>query len=133
MRVARAWLQKWGAILGMIACSCAWGGHWVIPQAMAWGKMLVTYTAESSLGKAVVDTFSGRRPCKICHEIKSARRSDPVPAQAIQDLGKSDPGMFQEATDSLDPELTRVRVGHSLIRESWKSTFIKPEVPPPRG
>jgi len=35
--------------------------------------MLVSYAQESSLGKAVRDTFSGAKPCPMCRAIEASR------------------------------------------------------------
>ena len=39
--------------------------------------MLVSYTQESSFSNAVVDTFSGEKPCCLCKKIAESKKSDP--------------------------------------------------------
>lgn len=62
-------IRRFGALLSVIAAWGMMGGHWVLPQAYAWGKMLVEYRRGTTIYKAAVDTFSGRRPCKMCLDI----------------------------------------------------------------
>ena len=45
-------------------------------QLYAWANMLVTYSQETSISEAVVDTFSGEKPCHLCEKISEAKSSD---------------------------------------------------------
>lgn len=52
-------------------------------QAVAWLSMLVTYSVETGLPRAVVDTFSGAKPCPMCRVIEKTdfggeRHDDPL-------------------------------------------------------
>lgn len=53
------------------------GGPYAVVQIYAWANMLVTYSQETSVGQAVVDTFSGEKPCCLCKKIAAAKKSDP--------------------------------------------------------
>ena len=46
----------------------------VVLQLTAWSYMLVRYTQESSIPEAVADTFSGQRPCELCHIIETVEQ-----------------------------------------------------------
>lgn len=39
--------------------------------------MLVTYSQETSVSEAVVDTFSGEKPCHLCEKITEAKEAEP--------------------------------------------------------
>jgi hypothetical protein len=47
-----------------------------VVQLYAWANMLVTYSQETSISEAVVDTFSGEKPCHLCEKISEAKSSD---------------------------------------------------------
>lgn len=51
------------------------GGPHSLLQVYAWSNMLVSYSQESSLSQAVVDTFSGEKPCKLCKHISASKSS----------------------------------------------------------
>ncbi len=60
-------------------------------QLYAWANMLVTYSQETSISEAVVDTFSGEKPCHLCKKISEAKSSNsekesPKPVQLSQKL-----------------------------------------------
>lgn len=52
------------------------GLHWTVLQSVAWMTMLVSYSAESSLGDAVVKTFDGQHPCKLCIAVDEGRKTE---------------------------------------------------------
>lgn len=52
------------------------GGPYALVQAYAWANMIVGYTKESGLSRAVADTFSGERPCCLCKRIAAAKAVD---------------------------------------------------------
>lgn len=49
------------------------GAQWTLLQAVAWTRMLVTYSHDHSWSEAVQMTFDGRHPCDLCHFIRAAR------------------------------------------------------------
>jgi hypothetical protein len=67
------------------------GGPYSVVQLYAWANMLVTYSQETSISEAVVDTFSGEKPCHLCEKISEVKSSDssnqnPEPVQLSQKL-----------------------------------------------
>jgi hypothetical protein len=52
------------------------GLHWTVLQSVAWVGMLVNYTVDSSFGEAVVKTFDGKHPCKLCVAVAEGRESE---------------------------------------------------------
>jgi hypothetical protein len=53
------------------------GGPYAVVQLYAWANMLVTYSQETTISEAVVDTFSGEKPCHLCEKISEAKSSEP--------------------------------------------------------
>jgi hypothetical protein len=58
-----------------LCCLQLGGGPLGLMQLYAWGSMLVDYSQESGLAKAVRETFSGEKPCHLCHKIDAARKN----------------------------------------------------------
>jgi len=63
--------------------------------------MIASYSQESSLSKAVTDTFSGEKPCSLCKKI-----------QALESRGKK---------DSEPPATVTVKLYHDLFPPSSAS------------
>ena len=49
------------------------GGHWVILQTVAWTKMVMDYSRQTSVQQALRETFDGEHPCDMCKKISRAR------------------------------------------------------------
>ena len=52
------------------------GGHWAVLQTVAWTGMAIEYSRDSSLAAALVKTFSGRAPCKMCQAIEVGKEKE---------------------------------------------------------
>lgn len=50
------------------------GGEWTLFQAIAYGKMIYSYSSESTLQSALEKTFSGKYPCSLCKKISMERK-----------------------------------------------------------
>lgn len=69
------------------------GGHWVVLQSVAWGKMLVNYSQEAGLIRGAEKTFSGEYPCSMCHQVRKEvqkENSDPIQSHLIKLLKQSE-------------------------------------------
>ena len=60
----------------MLALASSIGLHWAFLQSVAWVGMIANYSRTSTLGEAVVKTFDGQHPCKLCKKIASGARSE---------------------------------------------------------
>jgi len=49
------------------------GGHWFILQSVAWAKMVMDYSRQTSVQQALSETFDGEHPCDLCKKISRAR------------------------------------------------------------
>lgn len=67
----------------------AGGGHWMVLQTIAWGKMLVDYSKNASLATAISDTFDGEHPCPMCKKIATGKQQEKRENQNAPDSGKS--------------------------------------------
>ncbi|MCX7915954.1 MAG: hypothetical protein N3A53_06585 [Verrucomicrobiae bacterium] len=70
IRVARTVLL-WELVLLLLT-----GGPWAMLQAIAWGKMLFDYSRSSDVAQAIIKTFNGRNPCRMCKSIAEARSQE---------------------------------------------------------
>ena len=57
------------------------GLHWPILQSLAWMNMLVTYAQEEGIEVAVVKTFDGKNPCKLCHFVAEGQETEKKSSQ----------------------------------------------------
>jgi hypothetical protein len=69
MRYIAHWL-----LIGTIFLS--FGGGLAVLQTFAWGKMLVGYSATSSLQEAVKKTFDGEHPCSLCKVVNENKKEE---------------------------------------------------------
>ena len=52
------------------------GGHWAVLQTVAWTGMVIEYSKDSPLATALIKTFSGKAPCKMCHTIEAGKEQE---------------------------------------------------------
>lgn len=60
------------------------GGHWALLQSLAWSRMLVDYSRDSSLSSAIAKTFDGQHPCPMCKEVEKGRAEDEKQAPPVK-------------------------------------------------
>jgi hypothetical protein len=65
-----------GFIACLIAVLAMCGGHWLALQSVAWGRMLLSFSQQDSLGTAIVKTFSGKYPCSLCLKVRHGLHQD---------------------------------------------------------
>jgi hypothetical protein len=61
----------------ILACLQLAGGPYPLIQGYAWATMLASYSQEKGIVRAAQDTFSGEKPCDICHWIAKNRQPNP--------------------------------------------------------
>lgn len=66
-------------VLIVFALVCAIGGHWAILQSVAWVGMVMNYSQSFPLQEALVKTFDGKHPCKICKVVQAGRSAEKKP------------------------------------------------------
>jgi len=77
---------KWIVILALIVSV---GGHWGILQVSAWVGMTVSFCKTTDISTALVKTFNGKNPCKLCKFVKEGQKSERS-ANAKLDVKKID-------------------------------------------
>ena len=63
-------------MLMIAAVLAASGTHWAILQSLAWTTMLVQNLESKSVREAVVETFDGKHPCRLCKAISTGKKSE---------------------------------------------------------
>lgn len=124
--------QKAIATLLIFAFFCSVGGHWLILQGVAWGKMTVSFiqTEKDTISIALQKTFDGKHPCKLCKQIEKHRPISEKQDPKQFEIKQKDPLWIEVADRFLIP-LERTKVLYSYPESSF-SFSIKPPTPPPR-
>ena len=59
------------------------GLHWAVLQTVAWTGMLVRYTRDNGLSRAISMTFDGRHPCALCKVVQKGQAEDQQPDRPL--------------------------------------------------
>ncbi|MEO8614140.1 MAG: hypothetical protein ABI600_03285 [Luteolibacter sp.] len=74
---ARHILKKYFQLLIVfLGCLQLVGGPYFMMQVYAWAGMLVCYSQDDGIVKAVKETFSGEKPCALCCKITAALKAE---------------------------------------------------------
>ena len=115
-------------ILIALALASTIGLHWAFLQTVAWAGMIVSYAQEAPLSEAVVKTFDGEHPCKLCKQIARGKQSEKKPEYKFE-LGKLEFPYAPVAFIFRAPSAFReVRPGH----DTADLLTHAPPLPPPR-
>ena len=52
------------------------GVQWPLLQSLAWLNMLVTFSASEGVAQAIVKTFDGKHPCKLCKLVREGKEAE---------------------------------------------------------
>jgi len=108
-------------------------GHFGVLQAVAWGKMLWSFTHENgSLLVAAKQTFDGEHPCHMCDSIKEAKGKEQNSPVVVASEKKIE--LFPLVMTDLLPARHWVRFDFPRSMDEWhEARFSKPPVPVPIG
>ena len=108
------------------------GGHWALLQTVAWGGMLVKYSARSGFWVGLQETFDGEHPCPLCLALKKAQaKKAPADQLAITALDNR----LVAAAPAVDRLVHRPRLfllGDALEPPRSARSNEPPPTPPPR-
>ena len=128
----RTAIKRAGLGLALLSLVSLLGGDWFLLQSIAWGRMLVNYSAAYGFQEGVVRTFDGDHPCAMCCAIKKARvREAPTDALTRVTL----PMRLVAVAPATPVEMGLVRPFLYLppdVRGTCLRGREKPPVPPPR-
>ena len=69
-------MRRVSEFLLVATLSCSLGLHWAILQSAAWVGMAVSYSKSAPLKEALVKTFDGEHPCKLCKVVSAGKQSE---------------------------------------------------------
>jgi len=69
-------LSRLPKLLLALALASSIGLHWAFFQTLAWAQMVISYSQNAPLSEALVKTFDGKHPCKLCKNIAESKRTE---------------------------------------------------------
>ena len=126
-------MRQIGKSLLLTCCLWLLTGPLLLLQLGAWGLMLASYSQQSSLEQAIIETFGGDRPCEICKFIQATdTESKPAPEQKANDNSGFKLLPVQTADISTAPAYSRILYRFAAT-EFYPYLYYKVPTPPPRG
>ena len=116
-------------ILIALALAFSVGLHWSVLQVVAWAGMMITYSQDAPLAEAMVKTFDGNHPCKLCKQIAKETRSEKKSEYKIE----SSKTKFANALTSRLYCAPTVLWEFRALDDSADLLTDPPAVPPPRA
>ena len=124
--------RRLGHTLIVLAMFSIAGGHWAVLQTVAWTGMLMEYSRDSSFGEAVVKTFGGHAPCKMCRAIEQGKRNESRLPATVKADKKIDGFLPAESCETGLPPVRRFSYP-SPLDEIALARSMPPAVPVPRA
>ena len=122
-------LMRLGRSLVALAICCSIGGHWIGLQSIAWATMVVNYSQECSIAKAIERTFDGEHPCNLCKHINKGRETEKK-QDSQRSIGKTDLICTIRHVVML-PRI--VNFDYPRLANATRSGFKRALYPPPRA
>jgi hypothetical protein len=121
-------LSRLPKLLLALALASSIGLHWAFFQTLAWAQMVISYSQNASLSEALVKTFDGKHPCKLCKNIAESKRTEKQ-SDSDLDLKKFE---FSFATSAFIFQAPSFLDNPRPINDSVAVLARTPPVPPPR-
>jgi len=113
----------------IFALCCAIGLQWLALQSIAWTAMIVDYSKQDSICRAIAKTLDGAHPCSICHVVNRAST-----AERKADLQQLTPKIDMICASRTIPLFQPfVSVEYTVRDFSLDNVGRSPPVPPPRS
>ncbi len=110
------------------------GAHWLLLQGAAWTSMIVARAPDTSLADALASTFSGKKPCTLCHVVQDGRAQEQKDDTGLPTFKKQDDTKC--AVLASTPLPTPVCTGELHWWDSSAAPVLRtsaPLTPPPRA
>jgi hypothetical protein len=121
-------LSRLPKLLLALALASSIGLHWAFFQTLAWAQMVISYSQNAPLSEALVKTFDGKHPCKLCKNIAESKRAEKQ-SDSDLDLKKFE---FSFAPSAFVFEAPAFLDDPRPINDSAAALAETPPVPPPR-
>lgn len=69
-------LSRFSKVIVVVALALSIGVQWPLIQSIAWLNMLVTFSTQEGIQQAVVKTFDGKHPCKLCKFVDEGKQAE---------------------------------------------------------
>jgi hypothetical protein len=128
-------LRAAGRAACLLAVLATLGGHWVLLQSLAWGRMLIVFAQHGSLHSAISMTFDGRHACTLCVSIEKGRQQEQREDRKGP-LVRSEqaPELMCDLRGTPVPLPPRAAAPAVPVVPRWHPSFIEPPpTPPPRA
>lgn len=103
----------------------------MVLQSVAWTRMLIANSRTDTLPTALVKTFDGKHPCKMCHQIREGREEERHEASLVS--GHHAPRLWLAlSVMSVPPPVARDRALEGSISSPPADFVGIPPDPPPR-
>jgi hypothetical protein len=119
-------------MLAFLAVFQIMGGHWIVLQTYAWGKMAIEYSKTAGFFKGVEKTFDGEHPCDMCKHLQKETQkenSDPVKGELVKLLKQSE--ILPNLLDHLVYRSITFDSDYSSAVFSFRTRTDAPLIPPP--
>jgi hypothetical protein len=121
-------LSRLPKLLLVLALASSIGVHWAFFQTLAWAQMVISYSHDASLTEALVKTFDGKHPCKLCKNIDESKRSEKK-SDSDLDLKKFE---FSFVSSEFIFRAPAFLDEPPLLNDAAAALAQTPPVPPPR-
>ena len=121
-------LKRLPRLLIALALASSIGLHWAFLQVVAWTGMVISYSQGAPLSAALVKTFDGKHPCKLCKNIAESKRAEKQ-SDTDLDLKKFE---FSFAPSAFIFQAPAFLDNPRPINDSAAVLAQTPPVPPPR-
>jgi hypothetical protein len=111
-----------------LALASSIGMHWAFFQSLAWAQMVISYSQNAPLSEALVKTFDGKHPCKLCKNIAESKRTEKQ-SDSDLDLKKFE---FSFASSAFIFQAPAFLDNPRPVNDSVRILARTPPVPPPR-
>ena len=124
--------RKIASLFVSLALFFIMGGPWAVLQTIAWAKMVVEYSRDTSVGEALSKTFDGEHPCGMCKKISKVRSEErKSPALAFQ-IKKDGPFISLKSV-GLTPPMETKTILFNTLSVTYPSVRFEPPIPVPRA
>ena len=118
-----------GRVVTIFALCYAIGLQWLTLQSIAWTAMIVDYSKQDSICRAIAKTLDGAHPCSLCHVVNRANT-----AEKKADLQLLTPKIDMICTKRAIPLVPPIAyVDYAAGDFSVFKIGESPPVPPPRN
>ena len=124
--------RKIASLFVSLALFFIMGGPWAVLQTIAWAKMVVEYSRDTSVGEALSKTFDGEHPCGMCKKISKVRSEERKSPALVFQIKKDGPFISLKSV-GLTPPMETKTILFNTLSVTYPSVRFEPPIPVPRA